>query len=111
MTNEKTPPPASTIDVPLLFKLWADSSLNRDDIARRLGVGGTTLQHAIHRYKLPPRDIPQSRREPRADPTPSEIEQRKAEIRARHLAKLRAETPNETIKRVACEEGRIKCRE
>lgn len=68
------------IDVPRLFALWADPTLNRDDIARLLGVGGTALQKASQRYGLPPRNIPQARREARADPTPEEIKQRLAEV-------------------------------
>ena len=96
----------TTIDVPRLFALWADTSLNRDDIARLLGIGGTTLQKAIHRYKLPARDIPKARRSQRADPTPAEIAELKAAIRRRNMQALLDETPEQTERRVATQERR-----
>lgn len=77
------------LDVQKLFRLWADPALNRDDIARLLGVGGTTLQHAVHRYKLPLRDVPRARRTQRADPTPEEIRIRAREMRRKHFAEMR----------------------
>jgi len=85
------------IDVPRLFALWADATLSRDEIARLLGVGGTTLQKLAHRYALPPRKVANSRRQSRGDPTLEEIAIRARECRERHYAEKRVEayTPPE----------------
>lgn len=78
------------IDKPLLWELWADHSLQREQIAERLGISNSTLSKLQARLGLPSRP-----RRPRAqyevDPTPEEIEERKREVRERNMARKRAE--------------------
>lgn len=78
------------IDVPLLFRLWADESLTREQVARRLGCSHAHLARAVKTYGLPAR----LRRKPLVvptDPTPDEIAERARECRERHLAQRRRE--------------------
>lgn len=81
----------SKIDVTRLFALWADPALNRDDIARLLGVGSSALCRAANRYGLPKRHVANARRMPRRDPTLDEIAIRARECRERHYAEKRRE--------------------
>lgn len=74
-------------DVPELFRLWT-AGLTMDDIAGEFGVSRTVIRAWRQRYKLPPRRSRFARVE--VDPTPDELEQRKREIRERHLAEMRA---------------------
>lgn len=84
---------ARRIDVELLFRLWADSTLNRTQIASLLGVGQTALRGAEARYGLPKRSWPAGDCTKRiVDPTPEEIRDRKREMRRKHFAMRRAET-------------------
>lgn len=81
--------------VPDLFRLWADESLTRSEIARELGVTAGQLTLLASRHALGPRG-----RHHRAfsmdDPSPDEIAARAAECRERHYAQRRAEDINNT---------------
>ena len=72
------------IDVPLLFELWGRNVESRV-IAERLGVRETYVSKLAARFKLPRRRPEKAENNGRAvnDPTPLEIEQRAAEMRAR----------------------------
>lgn len=78
------------VDVPLLFKLWADKGLTKTEIARQLGITERGLDVLAKRHKLPSRG-----RKHRAfsitDPTPEEIAARALECRRKHLAAKRLE--------------------
>ncbi len=74
-------------DVPELFRLWSDG-VTMDEIAEHFGVSRTAIRSWRQRHKLPPRRSRFARVE--IDPTPDEIEQRKLEVRERHLAAMRA---------------------
>lgn len=78
------------IDVPLLFRLWADESLTRQQIAHRLKCSHAHLARAVKTYGLSAR----LRRKPvvvLTDPTPDEIAERARECRERHMAQRRRE--------------------
>ena len=72
------------IDVPLLFELW-NRNVESRVIAERLGVRETYVSKLAARFKLPRRLPQKAENNGRAvnDPTPEEIEQRAAEMRAR----------------------------
>lgn len=72
------------IDVPLLFELWAKNVESRV-IAERLGVRETYITKLAARFKLPKRLPQKAENNGRtvADPTPEEIAERAAEMRAR----------------------------
>jgi len=89
-----------------LHRLWA-SGASYDEIAAALGCASSYIVRLRERHKLPPRNIPVVRRQPRADPTPEELEQRKAEIRAKHMAKMRSESEEQTRSRVWQENKRL----
>ena len=74
-------------DVPELFRLWSNG-VTMDAIADHFGASRTVIRAWRQRYKLPPRRSRFARVE--IDPTPDEIEQRKLEVRERHLAAMRA---------------------
>ena len=75
------------IDTQLLFRLWFDHTILRADIPARLGCTKSALDSAIKRYGLPKRP---PKHKPRAnplerqsgDPSPEEIAERAAAIRA-----------------------------
>lgn len=94
------------IDVPLLFQLWADHAVSRQEIASRLGVAVSTVGKLQARYGLPTRPVEKRRRMPQPDPTPEEIQQRAAECRQKDLARKLRETTDETRKRISMEERR-----
>lgn len=83
--------------VPELWQLWA-SGASYSEIAARLGCTESFVHKLKDRHKLPNRERRGAR--PRVDPTPEELERLKAEVRARHMAKRRAETPDQTKSRV-----------
>lgn len=88
------------IDVPLLFQLWADESLRREEIAHRLGCSHAHLARAVKTYGLPAR----VRRKPvvvPTDPTPDEIAERARECRERHLEQRRNEPACNTFSKVS----------
>ena len=87
-------PRGKQIDVAYLFALWADHTLERCDIARRLRISTTHLVRLASRYKLPPR--PYEHKSITVDPTPEEIAERARECRERHFAQRRAEAAEST---------------
>jgi hypothetical protein len=74
----------SDIDVPLLFRLWG-SNVEVRLIADQLGVSESFVGRLARRHKLPKRQTTKAKDHGRlvTDPTPDEIEQRAAEMRAR----------------------------
>lgn len=86
-----------TYSVPDLWQLWA-SGASYSEIAARLGCTESFVHKLKDRHKLPNRPRRQAR--PRVDPTPEELEQLKAEVKARHLARRRCETEEQTRTRV-----------
>jgi hypothetical protein len=95
---------AKHIDVPLLFRLWADHAVSREEIASRLGVAVSTLGKIQARHKLPMRPVDKRRRRPQPDPTLDEIEERARECRERHYENRRCESEDATRKRIWNEE-------
>ena len=85
------PPRQKVIDVPLLCRLWAEG-VSCEVIGRELGVSGSQVSVLRQRYGLP--DRPKRPPHTAKDPTPEEIEIRKAECRAKHMADRRAESPD-----------------
>ena len=83
------------VDVPTLFNLWADMTLTRVEVARKLGVTDGNLTRLAERYGLGPRGR-QHRAFSMDDPTPEEIAERARECRERHFAQRRAETATAT---------------
>lgn len=79
------------IDIPLMWQLWADATLSREEVARRLGVACTTLGKLQRKHHLPVRAVEPRRRRTKPDPTPDEIAVRARECRERHFAERRAE--------------------
>jgi hypothetical protein len=80
-----------------LFRLWAGGA-SYSEIAACLGVTESFIHKLKERHKLPNR--PRQYAAPTNDPTPDEIEERKAEVRAAHFAKRRGETEDQTRCRV-----------
>jgi len=67
------------LDVPLLYKLWSDSTISMAEVARRLGgVSQSHLYSLARRHKLPPRPAAETDDEER--PTKEEIEAGIAEV-------------------------------
>ena len=89
--------PKNAYSVPELFRLWAGGASYKE-IAASLGVSESYVHKLKDRHKLPNRARKQGK--PTVDPTPEEIETRAAEARARHLARRRSETEEQTRKRV-----------
>lgn len=83
------------VDVPLMFRLWADKSIQKWEIAKRLGISESTLASLAKRHHLPQRLRPQVVLA--LDPTPDEIAQRARECRERHYAERRGETDRNTL--------------
>ena len=71
-----------------------------ETIAAHFGVSKWTIYRWVDVYKLPERPNASQARVV-DDPTPLQIAQRCAVIKAQHLAALRAETPDATQKRIA----------
>ena len=82
-----------------LHRLWVGGA-SYDEIAAALGCASSYIGRLRERHKLPPRSVPVARRKPREDPTPEEVEQRKAEIRERNMAKMRSESEEQTVQRI-----------
>lgn len=75
------------IDIPLLYRLWHDKTLHGDEVAARLGVHRSTLsalarQHGLRRRPPVKNRGPESTERQAKDPTPDEIAERAAAIRA-----------------------------
>lgn len=84
-----------TYSVPELFRLWADESLTRAEVARLLGVTAGQLAKLASRHGLGFRGRRQ-RAFSMDDPTPEQIAERAAECRAKHMAQRRAEDVGST---------------
>lgn len=50
------------VDIELLFALWADHSLTRVEVARRLGISDSHLTRMLRLYRVPPRPFTRCRR-------------------------------------------------
>lgn len=72
----------AVVDIPLLFRLWhmPSSQMPTAEIARRLGVGESTLYSIRKAHKLPDRERVYVYEDD--DPSEEEIAERAAEIRA-----------------------------
>lgn len=77
------------VDIAEMTKLWNDSTIRNDDLARRLGVTPPQLHSLRHRFGLPTRYFA---KEPKIELSTSEIRRRAAAIR-------RGWTPEEREKR------------
>lgn len=101
------------MDLARVTALWHDKTLRTDEIAMQMGCRVDTLYKVAARHGLPKRRGAKTRRQSRddgteitwRDPTPDEIERMKEEIWQRKLARMRAETPQETAERVLRELG------
>ena len=82
---------AKPIDVPLLFRLWAEG-VGTDEIAVQLGVSISTLWLLRKRHALPPRTPRERAARAMNDPTPEEIADRARECHERHYAERRGES-------------------
>jgi hypothetical protein len=69
-----------TVDVKAVFALWADPTLATTQIASRLGLTKNQMWNVSQRLKLPNR--PRAEMERLAAPTPEEISERAAAVRA-----------------------------
>ena len=88
------------VNVPELFRLWSNEGMSRAEIARALGITRGHLDNLASKHKLPKRKRVNTAWT-MVDPTPEEIEERKAFLREKHLAELRAEPWDTTRSRVA----------
>jgi hypothetical protein len=84
----------ATVDVPTLFRLWADLSLSRAEVAHKLGISHSRLTKLTATHKLPKRPWKSTRID--VDPTTEEIRDRKREMRRKHFALRRSEAPRLT---------------
>lgn len=75
-------------DVEKLKKLWNDG-LTHMEIANALGCQVPYVSQLRERHKLPPRRRAYHAPKEWNDPTPEQIEERKRELRERHLAEMR----------------------
>ena len=92
-------------DKNLLKQLWADGKTH-GEIAAALGCSAGYVEKLRIRHGLPQR--PRCQHGPQEDdPTPEEIAQRKAEIRARHLEALRDEHPEASRSRAGRASQRV----
>lgn len=83
------------VDVPLMYRLWADHGMQKWEIAKRLGISESLLSSLAKRHHLPARPKPQVVLV--VDPTPEEIAIRARECRERHYAERRGETDKTTL--------------
>jgi len=93
---KRKPGPNRIVDVPLMFRLWADESIQKLEIAKRLGISTSTLASLAKRHHLPQR--PRPRVVVALDPTPNEIAERARECRERHYAERRRESDKVTAR-------------
>lgn len=92
------PPQRKEIDVPLLFRLWSEG-VSCEVIGRELGISASQVSVLRKRHGLPNRPKRPTHTAP--DPTPEEIEIRKAECRAKHMASRRAEDVSSTYSKAS----------
>ena len=76
-------------DVEKLKKLW-EKGLTHIEIANALGCQTAYVAQLRERHNLPPRRRAYHGPKEWNDPTPAQIEERKRELRERHLAEMRA---------------------
>lgn len=96
------------MDLERVIALWHDKTLRTDEIAAQIGCRVDTLYKVAARHGLPKRIGAKTRRKSFddgteitwRDPTPDEIERMKEELWQKKLARMRAETPQETADRV-----------
>lgn len=96
------------MDLARLVALWEDRTLRVEEIAEQLGCSPVMVYKLAERNGLGRRKGPRKRRASIddgteitwRDPTPAEIERMKEELWQKKLAKLRAETPEETAERI-----------
>lgn len=82
-------PPRLTYSPLQLHEMWARGD-SREEIAAALGCSTSHVQELCKRHRLPPRQ--RANKEIfENDPTPEQIAERAAEIKARHLAAMRAQ--------------------
>lgn len=72
------------MNVPLLFRLWNTPGISVNEVAAGLGISLNVLRKARIRYGLPtkPPHANETTEPQEDDPTPAEIAERAAEIRA-----------------------------
>lgn len=85
-----------------LLEMWVAGS-RVEEIALAFGVSSSQIYRWRSVYNLPPRGMVSNR--PTPDPTPSEIERMKAEIRERNRVAMLNESPEVTQARVRAERG------
>lgn len=74
---------ARKVDVQALFRLWANGA-SRHEICTTLGIRPGAFQHLRQQYALPKRTRGRPARGPlEPDPSPEELAQRCAEVRAK----------------------------
>lgn len=69
-------------------EMWARGD-SYQEIAAALGLAESMISKLKKRHGLPHR--PRRQAQPTVDPTPEELEARKAEVRERHMAEKRAQ--------------------
>ena len=82
--------PTNRVQLPDLFRLWADHTLDKAQVAKLLGITTLHLGRLASKHKLGGRPREYKARMT-VDPTPAEIEELKREVRERHMAMRRAE--------------------
>lgn len=72
------------IDVPLLFRLWNTPGISINEVAAEMGVSLNILRKLRERYGLSesPAEEDEDGEPKEGDPTPEEIAERAAEVRA-----------------------------
>jgi hypothetical protein len=86
------------VSIPELFQLWVEG-LHVDEIAKRLQTTPAMIYKLKALHRLPKRQRVCHR--DAEDPTPEQIEERKAEIRAKHLERMRKEPVEATTSRMS----------
>jgi hypothetical protein len=89
----------NNVDRDVLLAAWSDMSLTRREIATKVGVSHSHLEYLVRKNDLPPRKA--QRTDPLVDPTLREIEQRKLELHARHMAARRSESDETTRSKIS----------
>jgi RNA polymerase subunit RPABC4/transcription elongation factor Spt4 len=89
------------IDVPLLCKLWADTTVDVSEIARRIGFSVSRMYQLRQEFGLPKR--PFRTKQAVIDPTPEEIAKRARECREKHYEQRRAESDEATRSKLSRE--------
>lgn len=92
------------VDLPRFIALWHDRTISTAALAEQLGITQGYAYTLAARHGLPRRPKKPGRDDGTEitwrDPTPAEIAQAKADLLARHIAKRRGETEEETQRRI-----------